>query len=67
MGTRRARSGGVIAVRDQTALGCNLYRAVAKHFDRITVFAGQVIKHSDDRSLGVVAEPLIDLVTNRKF
>jgi hypothetical protein len=31
------------------------------------VFTGQVRKYSDDRSFGVVAERLIDLVTNCKF
>lgn len=41
--------------------------AVAEHFDRITAFTGRVLKYGDDRSLGVVAERLIDLVTNCKF
>jgi hypothetical protein len=40
---------------------------VAKHFHRITVLTGQVGKYSDDRSFGVVAECLIDLVTNYRF
>jgi hypothetical protein len=44
-----------MAVHDQAALGRDLYRAVAEHFNRIAMFAGQVIKYGDDRSLGVVA------------
>ena len=57
----------MIAARDQAAFGCDLYRAVAEHFNRVTAFSGQVLKYSNDRSLGVVAEGLIDLVTNCKF
>jgi hypothetical protein len=58
---------GKVAVRDQTALACDLYCAVAEHFNRITVVTGQVRKNCDDRSFGVVAERLIDLITNCKF
>jgi hypothetical protein len=58
---------GKIAVRDQTALACDLYCAVAENFNRITMLTGQVRKYSDDRSFGVVAERLIDLVSNCKF
>jgi hypothetical protein len=39
-----------MAVHDQAALGCDLYRAVAEHFDRITGIAGQVLEYCDDRS-----------------
>jgi hypothetical protein len=37
---------------------------MAKNFYRITLLTGQVRKYSDDRSFGVVAERLIDLVSN---
>jgi hypothetical protein len=40
---------------------------MAKNFNRITLLTGQVRKYGDDLSFGVVAERLIDLVSNRKF
>ena len=52
---------------DQTAFACNLYCAVTEQFHRITVLTGRAGKYSDDRSFGVVAKRLIDLVTNYKF
>ena len=52
-------------MRDKTAFACNLY--LAQHFHRITALTGQFRKYSDDRSFGVVAERLIDLVTDCKF
>jgi hypothetical protein len=58
---------GQIDVSDQTSFACDLYRAVAEHFHRITALTGQVSKYSDHRSFGVVAERLVDLVTNYKF
>jgi hypothetical protein len=40
---------------------------MTKHFDRITMLTSAVGKYRDDHSFGVVAERLIDLVTNCKF
>jgi hypothetical protein len=56
-----------VAVRDQTILACNVYRVVAEHFNRITALAGAVGKYRNHRAFGVIAEDLIDLVTNCKF
>ena len=41
-------------MRDWTAFACDLYRAVAEHFHRVTVLTGQVGKYSDHRSVGVL-------------
>jgi hypothetical protein len=46
-----------MAVHDQAALGGDLYRAVAEHFDRITLFAGPVVG-SPQRVRSAVASPL---------
>jgi len=54
-------------MRDQTTLACNLYRAVAEHFNGITALAGAVGKYRNHRAFGVIVERLIDLVTNCKF
>src|ERR1700676_428720 len=56
-----------IDVRGQTAFACDLYRAVAEHFNGISALAGLVPEYRNDRSFGVVAERLIDLVANCKF
>jgi hypothetical protein len=40
---------------------------VAEHFNRISALSGLILEYSDDGSFGVVAEGLIDLVTNCKF
>jgi hypothetical protein len=44
-----------------------LYRAVTEHFNRITVLAGAIREDRNDRTDGVIAECLIDLVANREF
>jgi hypothetical protein len=58
---------GSIAVRDETAFVCDLYRAVAEHFNCVPLLTGLIRKYRDDRSFGAVAERLIDLVTDCEF
>ncbi len=55
-------------MRDDTAFGCDLYRPVSQHLNRIPALTGPIRKYRDDCSFGVVtAERLIDLVTNCEF
>jgi hypothetical protein len=54
-------------VRDETAFGCDLYRPVSKHFNRIPAITVLIRKYRDDGSFGVVAKRLIDLITNCEF
>ena len=53
-----------IDMRGQTTFACDLYRAVAEHFNGIPALAGLAPVYRNDRSFGVVAERLIDLVSN---
>ena len=53
-------------MRDDTAFGCNLYRPVSQHLNRIPALTGPIRKYRDDRSFAT-AERLIDLVTNCEF
>jgi hypothetical protein len=41
--------------------------AVAEHFNPVPVLTSAVRKYCDDRTFGVIAESLIDLVTNCEF
>jgi hypothetical protein len=56
-----------IVARDQAVLGCDLYGAVAGHFNRVTVLSGAVGEYRDDRAYRVIAERLIHLVADREF
>jgi hypothetical protein len=56
-----------IDVRGQTTFACDLYRTVAEHFNGIPALAGAVAEYRNHCSFGVVAERLIDLVTDCKF
>jgi hypothetical protein len=67
MRSRRERLVLRIDTRDQVVLACDLYRAVTGHFNRITVLAGTVGEYRDDRTFGVIAERLVDLVADREF
>jgi hypothetical protein len=40
---------------------------VAKHFNRITLLTCLILEYRNDRSFGLVAERLIDLVTDSKY
>jgi hypothetical protein len=44
-----------------------LYLAVAEHFNPIPVLVSAVREYRDDRAFGLIAESLIDLVTNCEF
>jgi hypothetical protein len=54
-------------VSDQTSFACDLYRPVAEHFDGIPALSRPIRENRDYCSFGVVAERLIDLVTDYKF
>ena len=54
-------------MRDETAFGCDLYRPVSKHFNRIPAITVLIRKYRDDGSFSVVAKRLIDLITNCEF
>jgi len=41
--------------------------AVAEHFDRVPQSTGPIREYRNDRSRGVVAERLMDLVTDCEF
>ncbi|MBR1144268.1 hypothetical protein [Bradyrhizobium sp. AUGA SZCCT0431] len=53
-----------IVAGDQAAFACDLNGAVAEHFNRLPESTGLILEYRNDRSLGVVAECLMDLVTD---
>jgi hypothetical protein len=40
---------------------------MAKHFNRLTLLSCLILEYRNDRCFGLVAERLIDLVTNSKY
>jgi hypothetical protein len=54
-------------VGGQTDFACDLYRAVTEHFNDIPGLTCLIGENRDYYSFGVIAERLIDLVTNCKF
>jgi hypothetical protein len=61
---RIVSSNGAIDASDQAAFACDLYGAVTEHLDRVTAFTGPIRQYGNDGPVGMIAECLIDLVTD---